>query len=365
LDKNLSQGDFCYSGNARPIPEINIHFPDFTTIPYTKGVLQFKADFAVGKSLDNDYILRTKNPNTDYAIDLLWHHKSLYFKLDDPEEKFPLNLTFGLNHSVQWGGWTSLQDFGEQPKSFKDFIRIVLGESGDANAMEGDQINVLGNHQGTIDVKLGYKAHDFQAAVYKQHFYDDNSGLEFANWRDGIWGAEMTLENQSFLKKIVLESLQTTNQSGPFHFLFYDAGLLHPRGGGNDDYYNHDYYISGWSYFGRSLGNPLLTSPEYNDDGTLHFKNNRLKSIHLGMDGKIISKLSYRTLFTGMYAWGTMNSPFLEKKNNFSALIECNYEPEKWNDWKIGFQWAFDKGSLYGDNFGCSLKVSKSGIIGF
>jgi hypothetical protein len=364
LDKNLSQGDFTYSGNARPIPEVNIHLPHFTTVPFTKAVLEFKANFAVGKSFDNDYILRTKNPNSMYATGLLWHRKSLFFKLEDPNEKIPLSFIFGLDHAAQWGGWTSHGDFGKIPDSFKDFIRIVLAKSGDENAILGDQINVLGNHGGTINVKFGYKAKDFQAFAYKQHFYDDNSGLEYANWRDGIWGGEISFLNQSFLKKVVLEYLQTTNQSGPMHFLEYDLPGFHPRGGGNDDYYNHDFYASGWSYFGRSLGNPLLTSPEYNDDGALYFKNNRLKSIHLGMEGNVSSELSYRTLFTGMQAWGRMRFPFLERKNNFSTLIECSYKPENLNGWMVGIQLAFDKGNLYGDNFGCSLKVSRYGVIG-
>ncbi|GHT27314.1 hypothetical protein FACS189432_03570 [Bacteroidia bacterium] len=366
LDNNLSQGDFNFSNNARPISEINISFPHFTTVPYTKGRLKFKADFAIGKFLDKNYVLRTKNQDAPYSVDMLLHHKSLFFRLEDPKEKFPFLLTFGLSHSVQWGGWTSSDNLGQLPESIKDFFKIVFPSSGDENAPDGDQINILGNHLGAIDVWLGYKSTNFQVSAYKQNFYEDNSGLEYANWRDGIWGGEITFFDRPFLKKAVLEFMQTTNQSGPLHFLFYDTNLVPgARGGGNDDYYNNYCYVNGWSYFGKSIGNPLLTSPEYNGDGTVHFKNNRLKSIHLGVEGKIAPALSYRTLFTGMYAWGTMNTPFLKKKNNFSALLECNYEPQKWKDWKMGFQLAFDKGSLYGDNFGCSLKVSKSGIIRF
>ena len=142
--------------------------------------------------------------------------------------------------------------------------------------------------------------------------------------------------------------------------LEYDHDGHRYRGGGNDDYYNHVYYTGGWSYYGRGLGNPLATSPEYNDDGSLHFKNNRLKAIHLGMNGDILSGLSYRLLFTHMYAWGLQDAPFLERKNNFSSLLECNYELSKHQGWKIGLQLAFDRGNLYGDNWGCSVKISKS-----
>ena len=364
LDKNLSVGDMTYSTNARPMPEINFAFPDYTNFPFTKGYLQFKGDFALGKSFDNDYIRRTKTPDAPYAVNILWHHKSLFFKLEDPNGRFPFWGILGLEHAAQWAGWTSFLNFGNNPSSFKDLIRIILCENGNSKSILGEQINVLGNHVGTYNVKIAYKDKKFQAALYKQHYFDDNSGLELANWRDGIWGGEFTFFKQPFLKKIVLEYLQTTNQSGPLHFILYDQTLYpNARGGGNDDYYNNYMYSAGWSYFGRGLGNALLTSPEYNDDHVLGFKNNRLKSIHLGLEGDITSEFSYRTLFTGMYGWGTMSTPFLKRKDNFSSLIECIYKPKRQKGWQIGLQAAFDTGDLYGDNFGCSLEISKEGVI--
>ena len=365
LDKNLSIGDMTYSTNARPMPEINFAFPNYTAIPYTKDYLKFKVDFALGKSFDNDYILRTKVFDKPYAIDMLWHHKSLFLKLEDSAGDFPFYGIFGIEHAAQWGGWTSFNDFGKNPASLKDFIRIVLCESGDSSADEGEQINVLGNHLGTYNFKMAYKGKKFQAALYKQHYFDDNSGLELFNWRDGIWGGEFTFHNQPFLQKIVLEYLQTTNQSGPFHFLYYDRNLYpNARGGGGDNYYNHYLYTSGWSYFGRGIGNALLTSPEYNDDRSLGFKNNRVKAIHLGLKGKITSEFYYRTLFTGTHNWGIPDYPFLKRKDNFSSLIECIYEPKKYEGWQIAIQGSFDKGDLYGDSFGCALKISKTGVVG-
>jgi hypothetical protein len=365
LDKDLSTGDMTFSANARPIPEVCIGFPEYTNVPYTKEIMKFKADFAVGKSLDKNYLLRVKNASTKYTIDALWHRKSLYIQWADPEEKFPWIFTLGLDHAAQWGGWTSLENnsgnnFGQLPVSFRDFVRIVFGESGDEKAIEGDQINVLGNHLGTINVQLEYKAKDFRASLYKQHYYDDNSGLEYANWRDGIWGASITLNRFTFLKKMVLEFLNTTDQSGPMHFLGYDNhdGRKY-RGGGADSYYNHGYYTSGWSYYGRALGNPLLTSPEYNDDGSLGFKNDRLKAIHLGMNGNLTSELSYRLLLTQMHGWGQMAAPFLKKKTNFSTLLECTYASRKWRGWTVGVQFAIDRGDLYGNNSGAAVKISK------
>jgi len=370
LDKNLSSGDMTYSTNARPIPEINFAFPNYTDLPFTKGYIQFKCDFAVGKSFDNDYTLRTKIPDAKYAIDILWHHKSLFFKWEDPNDRIPFWGVIGLDNAAQWAGWTTYGDpkknpNTKNPNTFRDFIRIVLNERGGEEASLGEQINALGNHVGTYNIKIGFKDKKFQTALYKQHFYEDKSGLELANWRDGIWGGELTLFNQSFLQKVVLEYLQTTNQSGPLHFLYYDP-ILYPnaRGGGSDNYYNHGIYYCGWSYFGRAIGNALLTSPEYNEGNQLNFRNNRVKSIHLGLSGKISDEFSYRMLCTEMYGWGTHLRPFLKRKDNLSSLIECIYNPKKLNGWQIGLQASFDKGDLYGNNYGGSLKISKTGFIG-
>jgi len=365
LDRNLSMGDMTYSTNARPMPEINFSFPNYTTVPYTKKYLQFKADFALGKSFDNDYIRRTKIDDAFYSVDMQWHHKSLFFKLEDPSGHFPFSGIIGLEHAAQWAGWSNVGNTGRVSASLRDFIKVLLCQNGDSKANEGEQINVLGNHLGTYNFKIAYKDKKFQTALYKQHFFEDNSGLELANWRDGIYGGEFTFFNQPFLKKIVLEFLQTTNQSGPTHFLFYDRELYpNIRGGGSDNYYNNYLYPSGWSYFGRGIGNALLTSPEYNDDHALGFKNNRIKAVHLGLEGKIISELSYRTLFTKIYGWGTMSNPFLKRKDNFSTLVECIYKSERLEGWQIALQLSFDKGDMYGDNFGCSLKISKTGVIG-
>ena len=373
LDKNLSMGDMTFSTNARPIPEFNFSFPNYIDLPYSKGYLQFKADFAVGRFMDSNYILRTKNPKASYTSGVLLHHKSLFIKWEDPTGRFPFFGIIGLEHAAQWGGTSS--GYGKNPTSLKDFVRILFAESGGSGSDLGSQANVLGNHLGTYNIKIAYNSVMFQTALYKQHYFEDNSGTELANWRDGIWGGELTFFSQPFLKKIVFEYLQTTNQSGPFHFpygklsddgkegMLYDW-VLYPnaRGGGGDDYYNHYFY--GWSYFGQAIGSPLLTSPEYNSDRALGFKNTRVKAVHFGLEGQLSPEFAYRTLFTKMSGWGTHGHPFLKKEDNFSSLLEGIYRPNNVEGWQFGVQLSFDSGDLYGNSLGCSLKISKEGIMG-
>jgi hypothetical protein len=360
LDKELSQGDMCFSLNARPRPEIILGTDEYVYIPATKGFLKFKADFAVGKSLEDDYVLRVKNATTNYAQGVLYHHKSL-FLLWENSGRTPFAFTFGIVHAAQWGGSIYEVRGGQatevgQPSSFSDFVRIVECREGDENATASDRANVLGNHLGTMNARLDYRKAAFEISAYKQHYFEDNSGLEYANWRDGIWGAELKLNKIPHIEKVTFEYLNTTNNSGPFHFIKYDD-RAHYRGGGADSYYNHA-YSGGWSYFGRALGNPLLTSPEYNGDGSLGFKNNRIKSHHLGVRGKISNQFSYRCLLTEMKSWGTQGRP--QRKNNFSGLWEITYEPARWNGWKIGLQAATDVGDIYGNNTGLSLKIGKA-----
>ena len=109
-DRNLSSGDMTQSANARPIPEINISMPEFTLVPLTKGWLQVRGDFAVGKSFDTDYLKNFANSKQTYVKNVLWHHKSFFFRIKDTENNFPLSFTAGVQHFAQWGGTSTIPE---------------------------------------------------------------------------------------------------------------------------------------------------------------------------------------------------------------------------------------------------------------
>ena len=72
-NNELSSGDMVVSKNARPIPEINLSIPGFTSIPFTKGFIQFRGNFALGQSFDSQYLRRhhksPENKNTAYYVE--------------------------------------------------------------------------------------------------------------------------------------------------------------------------------------------------------------------------------------------------------------------------------------------------------
>lgn len=81
---DLSSGDLVYSGNTRPNPEVRISIPNYVELPYTHGLVSVKADFAVGKLLDGDYLEKTGDAlSQSYAKNPLTHHKSIYARFGD------------------------------------------------------------------------------------------------------------------------------------------------------------------------------------------------------------------------------------------------------------------------------------------
>ena len=362
-DYDLSSGDMVLSPNARPIPEINISIPTFTVVPLTKGWMQARGDFAVGRSFDKGYLNHFSKDTLPHINDMLWHHKSFAIQIKDTKNNFPLSGIIGVQHWAQWGGTSTNPEIGKQPHSFKDFLRVVCGSEGSSDATISDQINVLGNQYGSYDFKLTYTHPKWELAVYHQHFFEDKSGMIFKNKTDGLWGLQLDLPHFSWLRKVVVEYLITKDQSGPFHFIEFDHDLHPGHGGGRDDYYNNEEYTSGVSYFNRTLGNPFILSPEYNEDQYLGFKGNRVKNFHFGWEGSLSPYVNYRALFSVMNNWGRPTVPFVHKQAGTSSQIDIRYQHPKLHGWEFSGAIALDTGSMLGDNFGCCLKIAKRGIL--
>jgi hypothetical protein len=325
-------------------------------------LLQLRGDFAVGRSFDTDYLKYAYNDGPYYVNDVLWHHKSLHIRFLDSENDNPFSAVIGMRHHAQWGGTSTNPAVGDQPHSFKDFLRIVGGSSGGESATLSDQINVLGNHFGTYDIKLGYLNPKLDVHIYKQHLFDDVSGMELFNLSDGLYGLQANIHDFTWINKIVLEYLNTSYQSGPLHYIQYDHSLYPGYGGGADSYYNNGDYNTGVSYFGRSLGSPLITSPEYNEKGWIGFQNNRVKAYHAGVSGRLSSQVAYRMLVASIDNLGTTGRPFLTRKQAYAGSLRLTYCHPRLEGWQFSAEIAADRGTMYKDNMGINLSIKKIGF---
>ena len=365
-DLALSSGDMVLSPNARPIPEISLSMPNYTVVPLTKGWMQIKGGFAVGRSFDKAYLEHFANEKQVYNDNILWHHKSVFVRMKDTKNAFPLSVEVGVRHWAQWGGTSTDPEIGVQPHSLKDFARIVFGKAGGEGSSISDSINVLGNHYGSYDFRLGYSAKNWDAFVYHQNYFEDKSGMIFNNHPDGLWGLQVNLQSLPWLQKVVVEHMNTRYQTGPFHFILFDRDK-YPKalGGGGDDYYNNGEYLTGTSYFTRGLGSPLLLSPEYNEDGDLTFRHNRIRAWHTGLQGKVSSTVDYRFLLSHTTSWGTSYKPVLNIKESASGLVEITYRHPHLEGWSFTGSVAVDTGDYVGKGIGFGLCVSRRGVLDF
>ena len=340
-DSTLSSGGLLFSKNTRPMPEISAGIERFTPLPFTGGFLEIKGSIRHGWNTDNIY-----------TQGMLLHHKFGYARIGG---RLPVHFEYGLQHAAQWGGTDPLN--GPLPDGLKNFTRVFRAQSGDENASRSDQINVLGNHIISQSLKVELEAAGWKLSGYWQNLSEDPPVMFIAansmNKPDGLWG--ISLKNRSFpyVKGILYELLNTTDQSGPYHD---KDGLIY---GGADGYFGGS-YPEGWSYYSRIIGTPFITSPLYNTNKVLHTQNNRVRLHHLGMEGNI-KGFEYRALASFSRNYGTLGSQVnLPQK---SILLEIN----KHVDWLSGFDLSLsaagDWGKYYGNSQGVLFSIRKKGIL--
>lgn len=351
----LSTGGMTLSNNARPIPQVEVSLPDFVTVPYTKGLLEVMGGISYGKFIDDKFKLNNA-ADGNYAKEILYHRKYGFVKFENNQT---WNFIMGLEMDTQWGGHFYKNDefWWNSPARFKDFFRVLVPMSGGSDSNMTDQVNILGNVYGSLHFITNYRKESYTVKAYIERFFEDHSGLFFKSVPDGLYGIELNLKKKGWITGVLFEYLHTKNQSGPF--LWDKSEEIPVQVSGGDNYYNHIDYIS-LSNYGFVMGNPLLTSPIYNNGSSLTVFNTRLSSFHGGITGYINNNLKYRVLFTYSQSWGTPLIPSRSIRNQFSTMLEATYSNDKLSGWLFSGAFSYDKSDMIGDNAGVQFKVSKA-----
>lgn len=344
-----SNGNILHSTNARAYPGIELKSSDYFKLPFAKKWLQVKFSYA-------DYILN----DTRFITNTKLHTKSLYFKSTLSKK---IEVITGLEHNVQWGGSSDV--FGKQPSSFKDYIRVISGSSGGSDALEGDQINVLGNTLGAYLLQLNYEGKTLNWNFYLSHPFEDKSGREFQNWSDNLYGVFIDLKKPKALISHVLgEFTYTKNMSGGTPHGIDENGVpISARG--RDNYFNNGVYQSGWTYFGNTIGSPYFTTNPVNENGITNgivIGDNRFMAFNVGVKG-IIKKLHYKAMLSHVTYFGWFDIEYQKKPTQFSGLVEVDFPKNQFFPFQISVGTAFDLGTYRPANFGAFLKLSKNGIF--
>lgn len=366
----LSSGGMVEGNNTRPVPQVRIGIEKFTNVPFTNGWLKVKGHVAYGRFTDDRWQRDFVNAGKQYADDVLYHSKSLLFRIGK-KERFPFELDFGMLMAAQFSG--KVYEYDEyrnqtlkysMPAGLKEFFDVFIPGKGGDDTPWGDQVNILGNHTGSWNYSLSYYLHDWKFKLYYEHFFDDHSQMfyEYGRWKDGHIGIEITLPENRWIGSFVWEGLATKDQTGPILYDGFAGHFSEYQISAKDNYYNN-YYYQAWQHWGMGLGNPLLPGPLYNSDKSLTFKSNRVRSQHIGISGNPTKTLSYRVLLSYSRHWGTYDMPLDEVAKQFSSLYEITYSPKKFAGWNISASLGIDNGSYLGDNVGGMLVIRKEGIL--
>lgn len=384
VNSDLSTGGLTWSGNSRPIPQIRLEVPEFTRLGILGRLVSLKGHFAYGWYQDGEWRrdranIYSKPPQ--YTDKILHHSKSFFIKVGDPE-RFPLEVTAGLEMYAQFGGTRHnipldvsepLIADRDLPSDFNAFLRIILPVN-----KAGEQTKENGNTFGSWHLAFDLTFEKWKYRLYYEHFYEDHSsmlGVEYKpdlygnngyvcygfrrNWADGLFGLEVNAPEGLPFRNIVFEFLNTRGQCGPICKL--PPSPILEGVDGRDEMYEHTVYSS-YTHYGYANGSPILISPAYNKDGNLKYRSTRAMMFHLGINGNIARHFDYRLMVTHSSQWGTYKYPLPLREEITSLLLEGFYRFSDADSWKIGLSLGadFDNGDLLGDNRGIMLSISKT-----
>ena len=323
LNQELSSGGMTWSGNARPIPQVQIGIPEYVQLLPRLGL---KGEISYGWFTDNKYQREQVGEKYWYTKSIKYHHKEGFLRIGIPKGKWQLEL--GMTLDTQFGGYKiGGSESGDLGNGWKDYVRVFFPGHGREDGPVGEHLAFQGNFLGSEYIKMTYRPkEDFSISAYLDNHFDDFSAMAKLNGWDGLWGVEYKSNHRQAINGIVIEYLQTTNMSGPLHGL---QNSVVGKTGGADNYYNNGYY-PGWAHWGMAIANPLIASPIYNKDGDMSFKYNRVKALHLGWSGDISSEWRYVAKLSHNRTWGTPHRPIPDILENFSTFASFYYIPRKW-----------------------------------
>lgn len=366
-DSTLGTGPFIGSGNALPLPKIQIAIPDYTPIGFTKDVISFRGHYAHGWFGNQGVVTHS-----------YLHQKALYGRLG--KTTWPVRFYAGINHQVQWAGRSDVITNENQikngrfPTGLTNYVNAILGTS---LAARGDNIdttqfskvdrgNRVGNHLGTVDVGFEINASRFSLLFYRQSIYEDGSLFYLTNIADGLNGVRFRNKKSAarglHLQTAVLEFLYTLSQGGA---LF----TYHEKFRGNDNYFNHTQYIDGWSYKGRTIGNPFITPANDTQanlprtqatDFQFFTNNNRVKVLHLGVAGSLHNRYTFQLKCSMSENLGTYASPFPADVRQFSSILVVGLPTAFLGSTQTTVSIAHDQGKLFPNNTGFQISLRKT-----
>jgi hypothetical protein len=365
LDSTLSSGSYAWSGNALPVPKIQLEIRDYAPIGFTKGWIALKGSYAHGW-FGGRYVQHT-----------MLHSKSLYGRFGKPENRF--HAYGGINHQVVWGGYSKelvgsgLVTSPYLPSGARDYFSLLTGlRSVNTGVIDQtkytdfDLTNRVGNHLGSVDFAFEYtgKTHSFY--LYRQNPYETGALFYGVSLADGLNGLRIRSNNsKAIVQQVLIEFLNTANQGGP-EFVIDD-----PKRRGKVDYFNHSQFRDGWSYRAQTIGTPFI-NPALGPNGEVPYggftNNNRVQVFHVGVSGTVPldgfslfnGPVTYETKLSFSRNLGTYNVPYKTARSQFSGIATVVVPLSVLGGLQVTGSLALDSGMLYPSAVGAYFGIRKN-----
>ena len=360
-------GHIIWSGNARALPGYLLNL-DPVPLPWTNKKVWLYGSFGDFKTLDNRYVAGA-----------LLHRTKAMLRFDITPR---LSFHFGLDHYALWAGKYEKADM---PVTLDNYLRVIMGRHASGGGSQSDQINVIGDQGGGELLRFDWRGDGWKAVFQHDIPYADGSGMGFQNFPDGVNTLWFGFDDKDrWVTDVVYEYQYTMKQSGTMHdrpTTEEERAHLDPADqyhywrhiiGGCDNYFNNGEYKSGWTYYGRTIGDPLIV-PKGTRARTwtgramvLGVENNRLKAHHFSIAGKLFHKLPYKAMLTYSKNYGTYGGPYVGesqlgkpwgtvKETPLRQLSGALVGEVPVGSFAITWGVYADYGSLLEHNFGASL----------
>ena len=367
---SVTGGHLVETGNARSMPGYLVSM-DSVAVPLTREHLWIYGAYGDFATTDNRYVK-----------DALVHRTRIGLRFSLTRR---LALDAVLDHYAMWAG--RHPEEVNYPVSLRNYIRVVTGSSAGGDGTMSDRLNVIGDQGGSEIIRLSYHGKEWTFVAQHDIPYNDGSGMGFYNFPDGVNTLSFSFHDKNrWISDVVYEHQYTMYQSGPIYGEAFDdeEHSITPPGVstvGLDDYFSNSYYRSGWTHHGRVIGDPLFL-PKGMHGGVWSsvlvnrgIENNRVKSHHLGIGGKLFRKYPYKLMLTysdnyGIYVapytgesqyqkpWGTVKETGLKQISAaFTGQVDSVL---KVAGLSVLYGFYADKGQLYKDSVGVTFGVRYS-----
>ena len=353
----LSSGSYIWSGNALPVPRIELSIPEYAPIGFTRGFVALKGFFAHGWFGDDPYVKRS-----------YLHQKALYIRLGKPQARVRLYGAF--THYAQWAGYAPFLESdptssfsGQIANSLEAYLYVVLPLKTDALLNRAKfttyDENRVGDHRGSAEAAVEVRLNHGSLFLYQQHFYDLGRKLyNLSNIEDGLYGLRFQDTRPRRLFQDVVVELFNSGSQGIIT-------LGKANGGDFENYFLNGQYPTGWSYKGRTIGtpfmsqtadvNPQLPSVPFSGTtldnqlivGTYGINNNRVWALHTGLSGSIGSQWGYVVKASYSKNYGTYTAHFPYKTNQLSTLLSLTRATPWFSGSTLLLSAGYDQGKLF------------------